>query len=306
LGPILFLIFIGDLDTAAGRETLLRKFADDTKLSQVLNNDDDNRKLQESLTNMNDWAKCWGMKFNAAKCKVMHVGRGNAKHKYYLDGHQLEETEIERDIGVQVSKNMKPGEQCEKAAKTAMTVLGQITRAFTYRDKKTFVALYKRYVRPHLEFAVPAWCPWLEKDKDVLEKVQIRMLKQVQGLKGSTYEQKLKEVGLETLEFRRKEADMMLVYKIMNEKVMIDRSKWFDITGGNRAGAVTRSAADGHLIQAPFAHLDLRKNFFTTRVSREWNSLPATLRAAKSPIAFKNGYRTFTTGANTGGGGNNQ
>jgi hypothetical protein len=61
----------------------------------------------------------------------MHVGRGNAKYKYYLDGHQLEETEVERDIGVQVSKTMKPGEQCEKAAKTAKSVLGQITRAFS-------------------------------------------------------------------------------------------------------------------------------------------------------------------------------
>jgi ribonucleases P/MRP protein subunit RPP40 len=292
LGPILFLIFIGDLDKAAGRETLLRKFADDTKLSQVLNSEDDNRKLKESLTNMNEWAKCWGMKFNAAKCKVMHVGRGNAKHKYYLDGHQLVDTEVERDIGVQVSKNMKPGEQCEKVAKTAMSVLGQITRAFSYRDKRTFVALYKRYFWPHLEFEVPAWSPWLEKDKEVLEKVQIRMLKQVQGLNGTTYEQKLKEVGLETLEFRRKEADMMLVYKIMNGKVMVDRSKWFDISGDNRnVGAVTRSAADGHLIKAPFAHLDLRKNFFTARVSREWNRLPATLGVAKSPTAFKNGYR---------------
>jgi hypothetical protein len=72
--------------------------------------------LQDSLNNMVGWAQSWGMKFNAAKCKVMHVRRGNAKHTYYLDGHQLEETEVERDMGVLVSKNMKPGEQCEKAA----------------------------------------------------------------------------------------------------------------------------------------------------------------------------------------------
>jgi hypothetical protein len=96
---------------------------------------------------------------------------------------------------------------------------------------------------------------------------------------------------------------MMLVYKIMNGKVMVDRSKWFDISGVNRnGGAVTRSATDSHLIKAPFAHLDLRKNFFTTRVSKDWNRLPATLRVAKSPIAFKNGYRTLTQGANTRGG----
>jgi ribonucleases P/MRP protein subunit RPP40 len=247
------------------------------------------------------------MKFNAAKCKVMHVGRDNPRHNYYLDGHQLEETEVERDIGVLVSKNMKPGEQCEKAAKTAMSVLGQITRAFSYRDKRTFVALYKRYVRPHLEFVVQAWSPSLEKDKEVLEKVQIRDVKQVQGLKGATYKKKLAEIGLETLEFRRKEADLMLAYKIMNGKVMVEPSKWFDVSGENRnVGAVTRATADGHLIKAPFAHLDLRKNFFTTRVSKEWNRLPASLRAAKSPKSFWQGYRSLTLGAHTRGGGISQ
>jgi ribonucleases P/MRP protein subunit RPP40 len=215
LGPILFLIFIEDLDDAAGRATLLRKFADDTKLAKVVNLHENGQQLQESLNNMCEWTTRWGMKFNAAKYKVMHIGRGNARHNYFLDGHQLDETELERDIGVMESKNLKHGQQCEKAAKTTMTVLGQITRAFTCRDKRTFVALYKRYARPNLEFAVQAWSPWLEKDKEVLEKVQKRAVNQVQGLRGATYEQKLEEIGLDTLEYRRKEADMVLVYKVM-------------------------------------------------------------------------------------------
>jgi hypothetical protein len=66
------------------------------------------------------------------------------------------ETKEERDIGVLVTDDLKPGAQCAKAAKTASTVLGQISRSFRYRDKKIFRALYMRYVRPHLEFASPA------------------------------------------------------------------------------------------------------------------------------------------------------
>jgi hypothetical protein len=181
-----------------------------------------------------------------------------------------------------VSQSLKPSQQCEKAAKTATTELGQINRAFICRDKRTYVALYKRYVRPHLEFAVQAWSPWLEKDKQILEKVQMRAIKQVQGLRGATYEQKLKELGLETLEYRRDEADMMLVYKIMNDKTMIDKHKWFELTGGGDGGrVVTRAASDGKLIKAPFAHLEIRKIFFTSRVSKNWNRLPAQLRCAK-------------------------
>ena len=45
-----------------------------------------------------------------------------------------------------------------------------MARAFHYRDKEVFLGLYKQYIRPHLEFAVQAWAPWCQKDKDLLEK----------------------------------------------------------------------------------------------------------------------------------------
>ena len=73
-----------------------------------------------------------------------------------MSGQVLATTETERDIGVLVSAGMKPARQCLKAAQMAGSVLGQISRAFHYRDRKTFVKLFKQYVRPHLEFAVTA------------------------------------------------------------------------------------------------------------------------------------------------------
>jgi ribonuclease P/MRP protein subunit RPP40 len=112
-----------------------------------------------------------------------------------LNEHKLEVTEEERDIGVIVSKNLKPASQCKKAARTAQTVLSQISRAFHYRDRHVFIRLYVQYVRPHLEFAVPAWSPWLEADKEVLEKVQRRAIQMVSGLKAHTYEDRLKGAG---------------------------------------------------------------------------------------------------------------
>jgi hypothetical protein len=63
-------------------------------------------------------------------------------------------TSEERDIGVTVCSNLKQGAQCRKAARTAAAVLGQVSRVFHYRDRFTFVKLYKQYVRPHLEFAI--------------------------------------------------------------------------------------------------------------------------------------------------------
>jgi hypothetical protein len=72
-----------------------------------------------------------------------------------------------------------------------------------------------QYVRPHLEFASPAWSPWSESDKAVLEKIQRRAITMVSGLKGTEYEERLKELGLTTLEERRHQADMLQTFKIV-------------------------------------------------------------------------------------------
>ncbi len=77
--------------------------------------------------------------------------------------------------------------------------------------------LYKQYVRPHLEFAAPAWSPWLQGDKDILERVQEKAVKMVSGLQGTTYPDKCKELGLETLEEHRDRLDMALVHKLLTE-----------------------------------------------------------------------------------------
>jgi hypothetical protein len=79
------------------------------------------------------------MEFNVKKCKVMHLGFNNPGHIYSMNNQQLATTEDKRDIGVCVSKNLKPSAQCAQAAKTAQTVLSQLTRAFQYRDRVSFL-----------------------------------------------------------------------------------------------------------------------------------------------------------------------
>jgi hypothetical protein len=218
LGPVLFNIFINDIDDEATLRQILKKFADDTKVGQVIEQPADSAELQATLDRMFDWAQRWGMSFNVQKCHVMHVGRNNPHTEYTMNGEKLAATESEKDIGVIISSSLKPAEQCKKAAQTASTVLAQIQRPFHYRDRKTYVSLYKQYVRPHLEFSTQAWAPWNQNDIDVLERVQERAIKAVSGLRGRTYLERLQELGLPTLTQRRTEADMILTYKILNDK----------------------------------------------------------------------------------------
>ena len=295
LGPVLFKIYINDIDLVADLITLLLKFADDTKLAQRIRSEEDRQRLQRALDALLEWAAAWGMQFNAEKCKVMHVGRHNPRYTYKMGEHVLGTTDVEKDIGVQVKSDLKPSENCAKAARTANTVLGQIVRSFHYRDRRTFVGLYKLYVRPHLEFASAAWNPWTRADIDVLEKVQKRAIGMISGMGDLDYKGRLRELRMDTLEDRRKETDMAETFKIM-KGLSADPAIWFVPAGRPGNERVTRLAADPLNVRIPAARLDLRKNFFSVRVCESWNALPSDIKNSANVKQFKMAYRQFKNG----------
>jgi Reverse transcriptase (RNA-dependent DNA polymerase)/Endonuclease-reverse transcriptase len=300
LGPVLFLIFIRDLDRAVTGNVRLRKFADDTKIANRITGAEDSAELQRALDSMMEWARKWGMEFNPKKCKVMHFGLRNARHQYTMGGHILEETNEEKDVGVTITSDLKPSAQCCRAAKTASTVLGQIGRSFKYRDRNIFPKLYMRYVRPHLEFSSIAWSPWLQKDIEQLERVQKRAVNMVNGLKSDVYEEKLLELGMESLADRRKEADLTMMYKILNGKCNVTREHWAELSA--RTANVTRAAADEMSIKKPFARTEKRANFYTVRIADMWNALPKSIRNSKNVSLFKSNYRKYKKSSRRGPG----
>ena len=287
LGPLLFIIFINDLDSAATAE-IVHKFADDTKIAQPIRSDQDKATLQVTLDHLCAWANTWGMEFNVAKCKVMHLGHGNAGHVYTMNNSALGKTTAERDLGVIMADNLKPSSQCAKAARTATVVLNQLTRAFHFRDRHVYVQLYKQYVRPHLEFAGPAWAPWTAADKDLLEKVQMRAIRMVSGLTGREYADRLSELGLTTLEERRHQMDMAEVYKMVTGKGCVDPAEWFEMAGA--AQRATRAAADPLNVRVKHGRLDMRKHFFSVRVCEHWNRVPGDIKRLKTVDSFKKTY----------------
>lgn len=95
-----------------------------------------------------------------------------------------------------------------EAAKKGNKILGMISRTIASRDKDVIVRLYKALVRPHLEYCVQAWCPYLKKDIEVLERVQRRATRMVKECRGQSYERRLEICGLTTLERRRERGDL--------------------------------------------------------------------------------------------------
>jgi hypothetical protein len=90
-----------------------------------------------------------------------------------------------------------------EAAKKGNRMLGMMKRTIVSREKEIIIKLYKSLVRPHLEYCVQAWNPFLKKDIELLENVQRRVTKMVSGCHSLSYEKRLEYCGLTTLERRR-------------------------------------------------------------------------------------------------------
>jgi ribonucleases P/MRP protein subunit RPP40 len=279
MGPPLFTIFIDDIDDVVKLVELLIKFADDNKGMKIIESEADREKLQKTLDNLCEWANKWEMQFNVAKCKIMHVGRGNPCYKYYMNGTELQTVDEETDVGVVIHKSLKPTRQCEKAANTARAVLGLVQRNFHYRDRKVYMKLYKQYVRPHLEFSSPAWAPWSVRETELLEAVQKKAVGMVSGLKARTYESRCKELGIQTLTERRQEQDLAQVFRFRNQIGGLNAETMFERIPA-RDGPVTRLAGGGNNLKLPAARLDIRKNSFAVRTVNKWNDLPDQIKAS--------------------------
>ena len=296
LGGILFDIFIDDIDLAA-LEARVWKFADDTKAAKIIESDEDGKKMQTIIDSLGAWAKKWGMSFNVNKCKVLHVGRTNPRHRYFLNGEEVEEVKEEKDLGVLIEDTMKPSKQCLAAAKAANFALGQIQRAFHYRKKSNLVPLYKTFVRPRLEHAVAAWSPWLESDIKCMEKIQERLIRMISDVKGDSYEEKLKDVGLTTLKERRSRGDMIQTFKVLKGFNRVSKENWFQEIPENARPTRMNAVMEGDkvvkkqsVLQVERARLETRRNFFSIRAAQQWNELPELVKNSTSINGFKNAY----------------
>ena len=137
-------------------------------------------------------------------------------------------------------------------------------------------------------YTVQAWSPWTAQDKEFLEKVQQRAIKMISGLRASEYEDRLKELGLTTLEERRHQADMAMVYKVLTGKEQVDPTEWFNMAG--EAARATQATADPLNIRVKHGRLELRRNFFTVRVTEQWNQVPTDIKNRLTIDAFKVAY----------------
>ena len=294
LGPILFILFINDMESCV-KHSKIRFFADDTRISKQITCEADVPLLQEDLDSVIAWSHRNNMMLHEDKFEfIIHPHQPNSplaqlpfvnEHMIYQisSGDTLYPVQELTDLGITVCSDLTWSTHINSIANRAKTVSSWVLSVFKTRDKSTMCTVYKSLVRSHLEYCCPLWNPTKLSDIRLLEEVQRTFTSKISGMQHLDYWTRLKRLGLMSLQRRRERYIIIQMWKILNLKAPNDVAIQF--TTPNRRG-----------IQAKIPPINRNSSLrnqtrydksFSVLGPRLWNILPSEITLIVDSLVFK-------------------
>ena len=308
LGPALFLIYVADIPEVV--KNFVSLYADDSKLYNYLLDSTEHENTETSIQNdiniLCEWSERMQMSFNIEKCHSLHLGKRNNSHTYTMPKisnsqssenyigytitfHPLKQVQNEKDLGVTIDDQLNFKLHISQKIAKANSLIFLIKNCFKHLDKHMFKLLFKSLIRPHLEYASPIWSPITKGEIKRIEGVQRRATKLVPELQNLPYNDRLQQLGLPTLQYRRLRQDLILLYNYIHQTVLLETDTHCRVcrNSTNMLTPIT-TGTRGHPYRfTTRQHNSHRNRFFTTRVLPIWNSLQTETVLAPTLNVFK-------------------
>ena len=273
LGPLLFLIYIDDLPGVV--QNFLSKvnlFADDILLYHLISVLEDYATLQRAISLIEEWSITNFLNFNAAKCKYMIISRKRSppspEYPLRLFGCPMQSVDCYKYLGLLITNNLTWSTHIDSVCSRAKKILGLIYRRFySSANQDTLKQLYTSLVRPHLEYACQVWDPHLVKDKKALEDVQKFGCRLAAYQWDLGYQELLNLFELQSLEQRRLDLKLGLMFKI------IHRLCYFPDIPDFRQNLSNLRVSHPLQLDPPFARTNAYKFSYFPHTMSAWNSL---------------------------------
>jgi Reverse transcriptase (RNA-dependent DNA polymerase) len=283
LGPLLFLIFINDIDAVCKGNTTLQLFADDAKLFSSVDFSAHSISLQQSLANLCAWVDQWQLSINKSKCSVLSTAsKSHQVSSYYFNGISIPTNSTTFDLRVTICDDLTYQSHITNIVSKARQRFSSLMRGFVSRRLNIMRTAFIACIRPILEYNSLVWNPRQVHSIDVIEDVQRNFSKRILSLSSLTYLEILALLNLEPLELRRLRFELTYYYKILHNLTPFNPDIVFYIHTPPEA-----SRSNSLYLQKPNnATTTLLSSFFCICIDA-WNYLPSNLRYAQSTSAFK-------------------
>ena len=222
IGPLLFLILIGDID-ADLLHSFLSSFADDTRASKGVNSLRDTSLLQTDLDAIYSWATNNNMTFNSKKLELLRYGDNDAlkaETSYHSpDGSVIPEKAHVKDLGVIMSSSGTFSDHINTVCQKARDMCSWILRTFKSRSPAVMMTLWKSLVIPIMDYCSQLWCPTQAGQIHQLEEIQQQFTRKIRLVECTDYWERLTNLKMYSLQRRRERYRIIYVWKILELQV---------------------------------------------------------------------------------------